>query len=221
MAIEVWLKYSNTDKIRLPVVPEELELESPFDVNTVNVAQLGAVTTPGFRQLKTITLESFFPRDYNPTYCDYKGFDSPESYVKRVEAWRDLRKPLQLVITGTNINMTVLIDDFTTTIAAGHVGDIYFSISFIQYKEPPSTLITPSSTTTTTGKNETRPSKVNTATVTATTTYTVKSGDSLWKIAVNFYSKGSEWRKIYNANTKVIGANPNLIYPGQKLVIPK
>lgn len=220
MTIEVWLKYSNTDKLRLPVVPEELELESAFDVNKVSVAQLGAVTTPGFRQLKSIALKSFFPRDYNASYCDFQNFDTPETYVNRIEKWRDLRKPLQLVITGTHINMAVLIDDFTTTITAGNVGDIYFNISFTEHKSPPSTLIVPNSPTTV-GKNETRPDKVNTAAVTATTTYTVKSGDSLWKIATQHYSKGSEWRKIYNANVKVVGANPNLIYPGQKLVIPK
>lgn len=220
MTIEIWLKYSNTDKIRLPVVPEELELESPFGINKIDVAQLGAVTTAGFRGLKAIALESFFPRDYNPTYCDFRDFDTPETYVKRIEKWRDLRNPLQLVITGTHINMAVLIDDFTTSITAGNVGDIYFTISLSQHKAPSSTLITPSSTSTV-GKNETRPNKINTASVTATTTYTVKKGDSLWKIATQFYSKGSEWRKIYNANKSVVGANPNLIYPGQKLVIPK
>lgn len=220
MTIEIWLKYSNTDKIRLPVIPEELELESPFGVNKIDVAQLGTVTTAGFRGLKAIALESFFPRDYNPTYCDFRDFDTPETYVKRIEKWRDLRNPLQLVITGTHINMAVLIDDFTTSITAGNVGDIYFTISLSQHKAPPSTLITPSSTSTV-GKNETRPNKINTASVTATTTYTVKKGDSLWKIATQFYSKGSEWRKIYNANRAVVGANPNLIHPGQKLVIPK
>ncbi|MMZ62001.1 LysM domain/BON superfamily protein [compost metagenome] len=50
--------------------------------------------------------------------------------------------------------------------------------------------------------------------------YTVKAGDSLWKIAARVYGNGDDWRKIYDKNKKTIGANPNLIKPGQKLVIP-
>lgn len=46
-------------------------------------------------------------------------------------------------------------------------------------------------------------------------TYTVKSGDSMWKIAVK-YQVGVQ--EIINANPQV--KNPNLIYPMQKLNIP-
>jgi LysM repeat protein len=51
-------------------------------------------------------------------------------------------------------------------------------------------------------------------------TYTVKPGDSLSKIAKQFYGKASLWPRIYDANKAVIGANPNLIRPGQVFVIP-
>lgn len=63
--------------------------------------------------------------------------------------------------------------------------------------------------------------------------FTVKpwpqKGSSLWSIAEIFYHDGNKWPEIYNANRKgrkradgsngVIG-NANLIYPGEKLVIP-
>jgi nucleoid-associated protein YgaU len=51
--------------------------------------------------------------------------------------------------------------------------------------------------------------------------YTVKPGDSLWKIAEQSYGRGDQWRKIYEANKQVIGGNPNLIQPGQQLTIPQ
>ena len=50
-------------------------------------------------------------------------------------------------------------------------------------------------------------------------TYTVQKGDTLWAIAAKYYGKGSEYTKIASANTDKI-SNPNLIYPGQELILP-
>lgn len=44
--------------------------------------------------------------------------------------------------------------------------------------------------------------------------YTVKAGDTLAKIAK---AHGASWKSVYEANKSVIGGNPNLILPGQKL----
>ena len=48
----------------------------------------------------------------------------------------------------------------------------------------------------------------------------VRPGDSLWKIAQRYYGDGNQWRRIHAGNQAVIGANPNLIVAGQRLVIP-
>jgi LysM repeat protein len=50
--------------------------------------------------------------------------------------------------------------------------------------------------------------------------YEVKSGDSLSKIAKAFYGNAMKYPVIFEANREVI-KNPDLIYPGQKLRIPK
>ncbi|RDC62643.1 LysM peptidoglycan-binding domain-containing protein [Adhaeribacter pallidiroseus] len=50
--------------------------------------------------------------------------------------------------------------------------------------------------------------------------YTVKSGDSLSKIAKELYGDAQQWHKIHQANLDQI-KDPNLIHPGQKLVIPR
>jgi len=56
------------------------------------------------------------------------------------------------------------------------------------------------------------------------TSYTVKSGDTLWEIAEGAYGNGAEWTKILEANKSSIGFLPNgsqaLIRPGQVLVLP-
>ncbi|HUL76112.1 MAG TPA: LysM peptidoglycan-binding domain-containing protein [Vicinamibacteria bacterium] len=50
--------------------------------------------------------------------------------------------------------------------------------------------------------------------------WSVKPGDSLSKIAKDVYDDGGKYMKIYEANKATIGDNPNLIKPGQKLVLP-
>ena len=47
--------------------------------------------------------------------------------------------------------------------------------------------------------------------------YEVKAGDSLSKIASKY--PGMTWQKIFEANKDTI-KNPDLIHPGQKIVIP-
>jgi nucleoid-associated protein YgaU len=50
-------------------------------------------------------------------------------------------------------------------------------------------------------------------------TYTVQSGDTLWKIAQEAYGSGAEYMKIFEANRDQLD-NPDLIRPGQVLKIP-
>lgn len=59
----------------------------------------------------------------------------------------------------------------------------------------------------------------STSTGSAGTTYTVQSGDSLSKIAKRFYGDGNKWKIIHAANSAKI-PNPDLIHPGQELIIP-
>ena len=50
-------------------------------------------------------------------------------------------------------------------------------------------------------------------------TYTVKSGDSLSKIAKNELGDGNAWKKIFEANRDVLD-DPDKIFPGQTLKLP-
>jgi nucleoid-associated protein YgaU len=50
--------------------------------------------------------------------------------------------------------------------------------------------------------------------------HTVKSGESLGKIAKHYYDDSLKYKEIYEANTNIL-KNPDLIHPNQVLVIPK
>ena len=50
-------------------------------------------------------------------------------------------------------------------------------------------------------------------------TYEVRKGDSLWRIAKHVYGDGTKWKLIHEANVEQV-PNPDLIKPGQVLIIP-
>ncbi|WP_281280308.1 LysM peptidoglycan-binding domain-containing protein [Nocardioides eburneiflavus] len=54
--------------------------------------------------------------------------------------------------------------------------------------------------------------------------YVVRPGDSLWSIAQAHPARGDDverrWRAIWAANRDVVGADPDLIHPGQALRLP-
>lgn len=49
--------------------------------------------------------------------------------------------------------------------------------------------------------------------------HTVKSGESLSKIAKKYYGDPMKYKKIFEANTHIL-RNPDIIHPDQVLVIP-
>jgi nucleoid-associated protein YgaU len=50
--------------------------------------------------------------------------------------------------------------------------------------------------------------------------HTVKSGETLGKIAKHYYGDPMKYKQIFQANSNLL-KNPDLIHPNQELVIPK
>jgi LysM domain len=231
---QIWLSYNKgAEKLRLPVNPSTLNVKSPFGVTDVEVARMGEFTVIGYRGLKEYSFGSFFPRDYNSTYCEYSQLEPPRVYVSTIEKWRDNRYPLRLTITGTNINTPVTIREFDYEFErAGNPGDIYFDITLKEFEFHEirrEQVIVPKPKPTTPTTKPTTPTKVTqpvkarpapTAPKKKVRTHLVTRNESLWIISKRYYGKGSSWRTIYNANKGVIGGNPNKLKVGQRLVIP-
>jgi LysM repeat protein len=55
--------------------------------------------------------------------------------------------------------------------------------------------------------------------LTLNTYYKVRSGDTLAKIAGDYYHKASDWQWLYHVNDTRI-SDPNVIYPGQSVFVP-
>lgn len=111
----------------------------------------------------------------------------------------------------------VLVESCEILEKSGEEGDKYLALSFLQYRKPLKKYRAVETPVATVAQPET-PQPTNPA-VEEGKTYTVQKGDSLWKIAKQFYGNGAQYSKIVGANADKI-KNPNLIYPGQVFTIP-
>lgn len=208
--MEFWLQKEN-DKLQLPVKPSDYQVTVAHKNTVVNVIQAGDINLIGNTGLRGITLSSFFPaKDYN--FSNNSERKEPLAYVKKIEGWRTSGEPIRVIITGV-LNMECTIESFSYG-EQDATRDIYFSMALKEYKKIKTKTATSNVATAQTSSRTTQPANSNSG-----STYTVKSGDSLWKIAKKFYGDGAQYEKIYNANKDKI-KNPNLIYAGQVLTIP-
>lgn len=208
--MEIWLKENENNSFRLPVLPSEYTMTSGNTINTMSVNEVGEIALFSGNKLYSMTLTSFFPRQaYN--FCEYKNIITPESSIDKIEKWRKSGAIIRLIITGTKINIPVIIEHFRYGERDG-TRDVYYEIILREYRYLKTTV----SNEILSIKKPTRPIPPPQPTQ---RTHTVVSGDTLWDIAAKYYGSGAKYPTIVSANQDKI-KNPNLIYPGQVFVIP-
>lgn len=209
--MEIWLKQ---DKLALqfPVNPPDYELASAINNTTVNVNAIGEINLIGKRNLKTISLVSFFP-NFNYDFCQYNDFPKPKECVKTIEEMKN-NGVLRLTMTGTPIKMDCTIESFSWGENDG-TKDIHFTIDLKEYRR----IELSSKNDQMVNKGSTKVSTPNTkrsSKAVKSTTYVVKNNDTLCAIAKKLTGLSSNYIAIANQNNIT---NPNKIYIGQRLVI--
>lgn len=224
----IYLKEKGNKKSKLifPSMPEEISASTNTNYQTYSLLNRGSVMIPkGIEPEKISWSSEFFGKAKRKESIVIKNkWVAPQTCKKILKKWQKQATILTLIITEMGVNMDVTIADFETT-AYGAYGNLKYSISF--QKSEPLRVYTDSEKKTGTGKKKT----TERASVKKNKSYTVKTGDNLWKISKKMYGSGAKWKKIYDANKTTIESVAkkrskknsdygHWIYPGTKLTIP-
>ncbi|MDO4300812.1 MAG: LysM peptidoglycan-binding domain-containing protein [Clostridia bacterium] len=204
-------------EIKLPVAPSKVTIGIGSSNKTISIAEGKEINILKSPRLKTISFKALIPNSSYP-FANYSNneYQSSDYYKDAIESLKNENEIIAFVITrtkGTKVfNYTgiyAVIEELTFTESAENGYDLAIDIKLREYEAYGAKFY--SSETTVTSVNNTQTAK--------NTQYTVKSGDSLWKIAKSIYGDGSKWQDIYNANKNVI-SNPDKLYTGTTIILP-
>jgi len=203
----------------LPVNPEAISISESVKNQVVNVLGGEDRSLLGSHDLKTVEISSFFPMHADSFTIDGEHLKSPSEYIKALTSIVKEKRSVEIDIfddsgSDTKTNMDFFMKCYLTKFNYSEKGgslDVSYTLSFQERRDV---------------SIDWRPVDQSEVTLISRTsdipvpkTYTVSSGDTLWKIAQKVIGNGDRWREIYESNKELIGPNPNVIKPGQRLVL--
>lgn len=131
---KVILSFDNgAEKFTLPVTPKEFSIGDNQNNTTVNITEAGELNLLGFRNLKTLSLESFFPNGHDYPFIVSDELKGPYEYVAILRRWKESHKPIRVIISRSDVNLAMGIEGLQYGPRDGS-GDVYFSLSLKEYR---------------------------------------------------------------------------------------
>lgn len=195
---------SGAERIYFPVLPEALELKKKGNGENFNILGIGEITVLHTRELAEISFQSFFPASKQVPYLSiHPGLVRvPQYYIDSINKWQESKYPSRIEVKAPNFSLTipVSIAQFDRREVAGSGGDIEFKLTLKEYR-----FFAPQKIKMETDENgnpvlrQEPPPRLDERV--PATTYTVKAGDNLTKIARLMYNLDSARHKdIMEAN---------------------
>lgn len=194
----------------MPVTPGRYQWTVGKRMETININQLGDVYRPGGLTRFSGNFDFLLPAQDYP-WMEAGSRADPQYYLDYLNAWASDDKTVRMVITGTEVNVLVYIEDVSQGESDG-TGDRYITVAVREYCDLEATEVAATNGTQNGGRTaDTASGK--------TQAYTIDPGDTLSVICRRYYGKSTA--KYYNALAKYNGIkNPHLIYPGVTIQIP-
>ncbi|MCM1245491.1 MAG: LysM peptidoglycan-binding domain-containing protein [Roseburia sp.] len=218
------------EKFVFSLLPETVRARYGVKSQSFDIISKGTIKVPKGTEVPEVSWEGEFfgGSRKNLAGVDTDNWKEPNSCVKILRNWMNDKTELTLIISGTWINMDVKIVSFESK-AHGGYGDISYSIVFERIRD---LKIYNTKESDVGKKKKTKPrakkKSGNTDSGGGAGTYTVRSGDTLCRIA---RKKSTTWQKLYSKNKAVIESaakkhgrkssdHGHWIWPGTKLTIP-
>ena len=198
--------------LTLPVTPERYEWSVGRSMETVNISQLGDVYLPGGRARHSGTISCMLPAQDYP-FCEAGAAPDPQHYLDVLKSWAAGKTPVRWVVTGTEINESVYLEEVTESEQDG-TGDVYCTIRLREHVDLEAREVSDQGTSGYTGNTGRAGGSPD-----GEIAHKVVSGDTLSMLCRRYYGSGTA--AYYNALAEYNGIkNPHLIYVGQTVRIP-
>lgn len=212
------------DGCLLPVTPQKLEMKINNGNKTITLINGGEVNILKTAGLTDVELECMLPQVPYPFAVYQDGFRDAHFFLDYFEALKTCKRPFRFIVCRRmpqggalyDTNMRMSMEDYKITEDAKEGFDVKVKIKLKQWRD----YGTKTASIAADGTEASIETQRETDNASTAQTYEVRKGDCLWNIAKKFYGNGSQYTVIYHANKELIGGSPNLIYPGQVLIIP-
>ena len=212
---QMWMTYNaGAERLRFPVLPERITVRYGANNRSVTVQGLGELIIKQDPGAVAVSFASFFPAAPFPG-IQHGFLRTPVDLKKQIIRWKNSDKPVQFMITNTDINMYFAIRNFICHEQGGDVGTLHYSMSLEEYKQVSVRQVTIEDNTAVISAQA--PKRVDNRA--DKLTHEVVRGDNLTTIARRHLGDGARWSEIFELNRDLI-SNPNLIFPGQVLRLP-
>ena len=199
----------------LPVAPEKVVWKTEGQNRQFQMVNMEQYAKINPMQLTKIQFQAIFPGIRTPFYGQGGAVEEPFFLLEQLKAMATAQKAVLFQVVRDKLpyersrqvtQMMVTVEQFTVTEEASSGYDLVVDIVLREYQEAKTKRMEQQGEV----KKEERSSERE-----VPTSYTVKSGDTLWGICKTRLNDGS---RCYEVAKKNGITNPNLIYPGQVIL---